>query len=60
MLPKCSCAQAKTPSTNGSAPASPAGTTRAMYWSGTNAPSRIVSSLRVARMPSVSQVSLIA
>ena len=30
----------------------PAGTTRAMYLSGTKAPSRIVSSLRVARMPS--------
>ena len=41
----------------GSAPASPAGTTRAMYGSGMTAPSITVSSLRVARMPRVSQVS---
>ena len=43
------------PSTNASAP--PAGTIRAMYLSGTKAPSSITSSLRVARMPIVSQVS---
>ena len=43
------------PSTNGSA--APAGTIRAMYLSGTKAPSSTTSSLRVARMPSVSQVS---
>ena len=30
-----------------------------MYWSGTNAPSSIVSSLRVARIPIMSHVSLI-
>ena len=45
--------------TNISTPAAPAGTTRAMYLSGTNAPSSTVSSLRVARMPSTSHVSLI-
>ena len=42
-----------------SAPATPAGITRAMYLSGTNAPSSTVSSLRVARMPITSHVSLI-
>src|SRR5215831_12702134 len=56
MLAKVGSAQAKIDSTNRSAPASPDGTTRAMYLSGTNAPSRIVSSERVACMPRTSQV----
>ena len=49
----------KKPRMNMSTPATPAGTTRATYLSGTNAPSSTVSSLRVARIPSTSQVSLI-
>ena len=40
-----------------STPATPAGMTRATYLSGRNAPSRIVSSLRVARIPRTSHVS---
>ena len=59
MLPKPPSAQAKIDRTKKSAPASPAGTTRTMCESGTNAPSSTVSSLRVARMPMTSQVSLI-
>ena len=42
-----------------SAPANPAGTTRAMYRSGTKAPWSRVSWLAVARMPRTSHVSLI-
>lgn len=59
MLPKPVRPQAKIPSTKASMPAGPAGSTRAIRRSGTNAPSRTVSSLRVARMPSTSQVSSI-
>ena len=57
MLPNPISAQANTPRMNASTPAAPAGTRRLMYRSGTNAPSSTVSSLRVARMPSTSQVS---
>src|SRR5712692_3719855 len=45
-----------TPRTNRSAPAQPTGTTRGMYLSGTKAPSRMVSSERVARIPRTSHV----
>src|SRR5437667_241951 len=50
MLPKPRSAHAKSASTKWSMPAAPAGTTRAMWRSATNTPSRIVSSLRVGRM----------
>jgi hypothetical protein len=49
--------QAKIASTKGSIPLVPADTARAIWRSGTNASSKNASSLRVARMPSTSQVS---
>ncbi len=57
MLAKVGSAQPKMARTNRSAV--PAGTTRATCRSGMKAPSSTVSSLRVARMPRVSHVSLI-
>jgi hypothetical protein len=54
MLPKPSNDQANMATMKLSAPA---GSIRAMYLSGTKAPSSNVSSLRVARIPIVSQVS---
>ena len=54
MLAKPISAQAKRATMNMSGV--PAGRMRAMYLSGTKAPSRYTSSLRVARMPSVSQL----